>query len=73
MAIDSMQKRMSAMHHASPWRGPMVDATETGFSAGNRQAAAFMYSGIASGAAPPAPSTGPKFEGLRRNVGMMMR
>lgn len=54
MAMDTRQKRMSAMHPASPWRGPMVDATESGFTQGNRQAAAFMYSGIlAGGAAAP--------------------
>lgn len=46
MAIDSRQKRMSAMNPASPWRGPMVDATEAGFDLGNRQAANFLYSGI---------------------------
>lgn len=44
--IDTRQKRMSAMNPASPWRGPMVDATEAGFGGGNRQAANFMYSGI---------------------------
>lgn len=48
MAIDSVQKRMSAMNPSSPWRGPLVDATESGFTAGNRQAADFMYSGIAA-------------------------
>lgn len=53
MAIDTMQKRMSAMNHSSPWRGPMVDATEAGFSVGNRQAADYLYSGIGSGAAAP--------------------
>lgn len=51
MAIDSRQKRMSAMNPGCPWRGPLVDATESGFSVGNRQAAAYLYSGIASGEA----------------------
>lgn len=50
MALDTAQKRMSAMNPACPWRGPLVDATESGgFSVGNRQAAAFMYSGIEAG------------------------
>lgn len=44
--MDSRQKRMSAMNLASPWRGPLVDATESGFTQGNRQAADLMYSGI---------------------------
>jgi len=48
MAIDSMQKRMSAIAPSSPWRGPLVDATESGFNVGNRQAADFMYSGISA-------------------------
>ena len=48
MALDSMQKRMSAMNHSCPWRGPLVDATEVGFDVGNRQAAVFMASSIAS-------------------------
>ncbi len=39
---------MSAIFVAMPWRGPMVDASEAGFNQGNRQAAAFMYSGIAA-------------------------
>ena len=44
--IDSRQKRMSALCLGCPWRGPLVDATESGFDQGNRQAAAFAYSGI---------------------------
>jgi len=50
MAIDSKQKRMSAINHACPWRGPLVDALEAGFSIGNRQAADYFYSGIESDA-----------------------
>ena len=46
MALDSLQKRMSAMNLSCPWRGPLVDATEAGFTAGNRAAAVFLYSGI---------------------------
>jgi hypothetical protein len=54
MAIDTKQKRMSALHPGSPWRGPLVDATESGFTQGNRQAAAGLYSGILAGGAPSA-------------------
>ncbi len=50
MAVDTAQKRMSAMHHKSVWRGPMVDASESGFNKGNRQAAARYYSGISAAA-----------------------
>lgn len=50
MAIDTRQKRMSAIAPRSSWRGPMVDATEAGFTQGNRQAANFMYSGILAAA-----------------------
>ena len=46
MPIDSRQKRMSALFVLQPWRGGLIDATETGFTQGNRQAGAFMYSGI---------------------------
>lgn len=46
MAIDSLQKRMSAMNPSCPWRGPLVAAGDTAFTQGNRQAADFMYSGI---------------------------
>lgn len=49
MAVDSRQKRMSAMNLMCPWRGPMVDATESGTTQGNRQAAAYLYSGILAG------------------------
>lgn len=51
MAIDTQAKRMSAVHPACPWRGPMVYAPGSGFGVGDRQAAAFLYSGIESGAA----------------------
>lgn len=46
MAIDTMQKRMSAMCPMCPWRGPLVDATEASFTQGNRQAANLAYSGV---------------------------
>lgn len=48
MAVDTRQKRMSAVMVVLPWRGAMVDASQTGFTEGNRQAAAFCYSGIAA-------------------------
>jgi len=51
MPIDSRQKRMSALNLRAPWRGPLVDATESGFTQGNRQAANFLYSGILAGGA----------------------
>ena len=57
MPIDSRQKRMSALHLASPWRGPLVDAPEAGFTQGNRQAADYMYSGILA-ASPTPPAAG---------------
>lgn len=43
MAIDSQQKRMSAVNPSCPWRGPMVDATQIGFRT-KRAAADYMYS-----------------------------
>lgn len=50
MALDTKQKRMSAMDLAAPWRGPLVDAPEAGFTQGNRQAADLLYSGILAAA-----------------------
>ena len=71
MAIDTAQKRMSAVHVASPWRGAMVDPTESGFTQGNRQAAAFMYSGIlASGGAPAEEAV--RFVGFMSDIGRFM-
>lgn len=43
MAIDTVQKRMSAINIAGPWRGAMVSAASPGFTAANRAAAAYMY------------------------------
>ena len=37
MALDDRQKRMSALNPSCPWRGPLVDAPEVGFTQGNRQ------------------------------------
>lgn len=56
MAIDTRQKRMSATHLSCPWRGPLVDATEAGFSADNRAAALYLYSGFGGGGGGPAPA-----------------
>lgn len=52
MSLDTMQKRMSAMFIGSPWRGAPVRAEDPGFLAGNRQAAALLYSGINAATAP---------------------
>ena len=53
MALDSRQKRASAIMVAMAFRTALVDPTEAGFTQGNRQAAAWEYSGIlATGAAP---------------------
>lgn len=69
--IDSRQKRMAAMNLACVWRGPLVDAAESGFNAGNRAAADFMYSGFG---APPPPSGGVQvFRSPIRNMGGMMQ
>lgn len=48
MAIDTQQKRMSAINPSCPWRGGMVEASAS-FPVGKRQAAAYLYSGISSG------------------------
>lgn len=69
MAMDTMQKRMSAMNPMCAWRGPMVDATEAGFSAGNRAAADYAYSGLIT---PPAPGTAAPAAGFIANMGRMM-
>lgn len=41
--MDTMQRRMSAMNPASPWRGPMVEATTAGFTESNRRGALWLY------------------------------
>lgn len=58
MALDSKQKRMSAIHVTMPWRGGLVDPAES-WSQVNQQAAAFLYSGIlaATPVVPPPPIT----------------
>lgn len=72
MALDSRQKRMSALNLASGWRGPMVDAAVPGFTQGNRQAADFMYSGILAGGGPSPPGTGSATHSPINSVGAMM-
>ena len=59
MAVDTQQKRMSALNPGCPWRGPLVDASESGITQGNRQAAAFMYSGILASGGGGGPSPAP--------------
>jgi hypothetical protein len=51
MALDTADKRFSAIHIGSPWRGilPFPDGDIT--SAGDRQTIVFLYSGISAGAA----------------------
>jgi hypothetical protein len=46
LAIDTRQKRMSAISPTMPWRGVLVYAGDVGVTQGNRQASAFTYSGI---------------------------
>ena len=48
MAMDSAQKRHSALNVNAPWRGAFVAAAEAAFSVGNRMAAAYSYSGISA-------------------------
>jgi hypothetical protein len=52
MAIDTRDKRSSALYVTSPWRSqwPTPDGI---LDTGDRQEIAFMYSGISSGPAPP--------------------
>jgi hypothetical protein len=69
--LDTAAKRGSGIAVGSPWRArlPLPDGT---VAQGDRQAVALMYSGIAALAAAPV-TTAPVFEGLRRNVGRMIR
>jgi hypothetical protein len=43
VAINSRQKRMSALQSGMPWRGPMVDAAIAGFTIGNRAAVCLLF------------------------------
>ncbi|MDB4786214.1 hypothetical protein OAG36_00620 [bacterium] len=47
MAVDSKQKRFSAMNLRCPWRGPNIVPTGVASQA-IRQASAFLYSGISA-------------------------
>lgn len=69
--LDTAAKRSSGINVASPWRSrlPFPDGT---INQGDRQAVAFMYSGISAGA-PVVVDVTVQFEGLRRNVGRMLR
>lgn len=60
MAADTFQKRYSAINVGLPWRA-FVDPTETDFSAGNRAAAAWLYSGVATEEEEPPQETGGGF------------
>lgn len=51
MAVDTKQKRFSAIAVTQPWRGAPINPAETGFDAGNRAAASLLYSGIVAAAA----------------------
>ena len=46
MAVDTEQKRMSAVTPMLPFRTSAVWAADTGFKVGNRQAAALLYGGV---------------------------
>ena len=72
MAIDTRDKRSSAIHVSLPWRGllPLPDGS---LNQGDRQHTAYMYRGILASSGTPAPVGTPKFEGFRRNVGRLMR
>lgn len=71
--IDTLQKRMSAINPMSPWRGALVDATESGFNAGNRAAADYTYSGIPFGPpTPPVTVSEIPWRGMVANAGRMM-
>ena len=63
MPVDTKQKRFSAINVICPWRGASVDPAEAGFTQGNRQAAAFMYSGILAAAAAVVVGSGIQFIG----------
>lgn len=49
MAVDTKNKRSSAIFPGSPWRG-MLPAPDGTIDQGDRQATAFVYSGIEAGA-----------------------
>ena len=62
MAVDTKQKRMSAINVYAPYRGTMVDPAAAWAQAG-RQAAAYMYSGILAAASTAVTGSGIQFIG----------
>mgnify|MGYP001561105861 CR=1 FL=1 len=55
MAVDTKQKRFSAISVSLPLRNAPIDPTVASFGAGDRAAAAYSYAGIAAGE-PAAPA-----------------
>ena len=53
MAIDTADKRSSALMVSLPWRGRLPQPDGAAFSVGDRQHVGLMYSGISAGAALP--------------------
>ena len=68
--IDTAAKRFSAINVSCPWRGVSVLPDGT-IGQGDRQAAAFLYSGIAAGGAAPADARNP-FIGFIVNISLFM-
>jgi hypothetical protein len=70
MALDTRDKRLSAINIGCPWRGnlPTPDGS---ISAADRLIVAFLYSGIAA-AAPPEPPEPPGFITARTGGGVRM-
>ena len=58
MAIDTRDKRASAIMPGMPWRG-LLPVADSGVNAGDRQQVAFLYRGIAADA--PASAVGAEF------------
>lgn len=55
MALDTRDKRASAINVASPWRG-LLPVPDGSLNQADRQHVAFLYRGIAAGGAAPAPT-----------------
>lgn len=74
MAVDSKQKRFSAIGVSLPFRGGPIDPTVASFGAGDRAAAAYFYGGFDSGGIPPTdPSEDSGVSVLRPMVRPMLR
>ncbi len=71
MALDTRNKRSSAIDIGSPWRAEMPTPDGT-INAADRQHAAFQYAGIlADNPAPPAPAAD-RMQGMMKNIGRLM-